>query len=157
MKLKLADFASLAEVVSSVAVLITLVFLVMGIRENTEITRASVFESNINSLMQWRSQIAQDPEIAAMMSGAIDADSLDRVDQYRLIQMTANGLSIYEKAYYSAREYGVKRSPGNEGMGAELSVMDVHRTKPAQGLSYAFALVIVARTVVADDEDIERR
>ena len=41
MKQKLSEWASIAEIVSGIAVVITLVFLIFGIRENTEVTRAA--------------------------------------------------------------------------------------------------------------------
>lgn len=52
--MKLSGWASIAEIISGTAVLITLVFLVFGIRENTEITRAAAYDRNIDSLNQWR-------------------------------------------------------------------------------------------------------
>lgn len=109
MKLNLSEWASLAEVVSSVAVVVTLLFLIVGIRDNTEITRASVYESNINSLMQWRSEISRDRELAEIFRAYGDGtyDRLDPVDYFRMIQMAANGMNVYEKAYYFAREYDV--------------------------------------------------
>ncbi len=109
MNQKLSDWGSIAEIVSGFAVVVTLVFLVLGIRENNELTRASVYESNINGLMQWRSEISRDRETAAIWetyrSGIYD--SLDATDQTRMRQMAANGMNVYEKAYYFAQEYGV--------------------------------------------------
>jgi len=109
MNLKLSEWASVAEVVSSVAVVVTLLFLIFGIRDNTEITKASVYESNINSLMQWRGEISHDRELAEVYQAYTDGtyDTLDPVDYFRMIQMAANGMNVYEKAYYFAREYDV--------------------------------------------------
>lgn len=71
-----------------------------GIRDNTAITRATVYESNIDSLMQWRRETSLDREAAeiwqAYTSGTYD--SLDPVDRLRMIQMAANGMNVYEKA-----------------------------------------------------------
>jgi hypothetical protein len=108
-KPNLSEWASIGELVSGVAVVVTLFVLILGIRANTEITKASVYESNINSLMQWRNEISRDREAAILwetyQSG--EYDSLDPVDQSRMLQMAANGMNVYEKAYYFAREYDV--------------------------------------------------
>jgi hypothetical protein len=45
MAVKLSDWANVAEVVSGVAVVITLIFLILSIRENTEITRAAAYDT----------------------------------------------------------------------------------------------------------------
>ena len=55
---KLSDWASIAEIVSGIAVVVALVFLVVGIRENTEMARASMYERTFDSLNQWRMDIA---------------------------------------------------------------------------------------------------
>jgi hypothetical protein len=60
---KLSEWASVAEVVSGVAIVVTLVFLAVGIRENTEITRAAAYDRNIESLNQWRLGVMQNESL----------------------------------------------------------------------------------------------
>ncbi len=108
MKKSLSDWASIAEIISGFAVVATLIFLIFGIRGNTEITRVAVYESNINSLIEWRSQLIQDRDIARLWEAYTNADieNLDSTDRLRLVQLVANNFNIYEKAYY-AQLYGV--------------------------------------------------
>lgn len=105
---KLAIWASLAEIVSSIAVVVTLVFLVLGIRENTAITRATAYDRSIDSLNDQRRSISEDPELSLLWfkfeSG--DADSWTPHDRMRLSFMVNITFGIYEKAFY-AHLYGV--------------------------------------------------
>ena len=38
--------------------------LILGIRENTEVTRASMFQVTTGRLIEWRNKILEDPEVA---------------------------------------------------------------------------------------------
>ncbi len=105
---KLSDWASIAEIVSGIAVVITITVLVLSIRENTRITRVTVYESHINSLMEWRSQLATDRDVMRLWQSVFNGEheNLDENDFERMVQVVANNLNIYEKAYF-AYEYGV--------------------------------------------------
>jgi len=105
---KLSHWASIAEILSGLAVVITLLLLVVGIRENTEITRASVYGSSIDSMNDFRTRIVDDRDVARLWSAYQlgELDDLDQPDQARLAQLIIMLFGIYEKAYY-AREYDV--------------------------------------------------
>ena len=108
MNQKLSDWASIAEVVSSVAVVITLVFLVLGIRENTATTRAEVYANLIDSINELESQRLGDTELDAhwrlFRNG--QASTLDEDDYRQLTQYSMILARNYEKAYYS-HVYGI--------------------------------------------------
>ena len=101
MNKKLSDLASIAEIVSGIAVVVTLVFLVVGIRENTDITRADAFDRNIESLNQFRLDLAKDPELARIWQEQSESQSMEENDQYRLFLLQLALWGIYEKAYYA--------------------------------------------------------
>jgi hypothetical protein len=105
---KLERWALIAEVVSGVAVVVTLVFLVLGLQANTNATRAAVYGDLVDSINEIQLRAVDNPELIAlqlaMFSGRID--DLDSLERQRLgILMTAIYRN-YEKAYYSNR-YGV--------------------------------------------------
>ena len=108
MKLKLSDWAAIAEVVSGVAVVVTLIFLIVGIRENTEVTRATAYDRNIDSLTQLRTEVVRDPELARIWQAFQDEsrDALSEIDMVRLRLIVNNVFNIYEKSYFSYR-YGL--------------------------------------------------
>jgi hypothetical protein len=106
MKLKLSDWGSIAEVVSGIAVVITLVFLVLEIRQGNSVTRASMYSSFVDGLIENRAQRIQDPEFneayVAFVTGEVGDLSVTELRQ--MVVYMQNVFQIYEKAYYT-RQY----------------------------------------------------
>jgi hypothetical protein len=108
MRLKLSDWASIAEVVSGIAVVISLIFLIVGIRENTEITRAAAYDRNVDGLIAFRADIARDDELAQLWLAYESGKSakLEGIDRLQLNNLINLAFGNYEKAYFN-RKYGV--------------------------------------------------
>jgi len=107
MNQKLSDWASIAEIVSGVAVVVTLVFLVLGIRDNTEATQAATYEGILDSLNDWRVWIASDDELRKSWQAYTEDryEELDADQQYLIAWAQAVVWFIYEKTYL-ADQYG---------------------------------------------------
>ncbi len=109
MNRKLSDWASTAEIVSGVAVVVTLIFLILGIRENTAVTRAAAFDRNIDSINQISIALAQDEELSRLFQyyqeEHLDIDELSNQEWFRVRAIVRSVLRIYETAYYS-KKYG---------------------------------------------------
>ena len=109
MNQKLSDWASIAEIVSGIAVVVTLIFLIVGIRENTAVTRAAAFDRNIDSINQIAITLAQDQELSRIFQyyqeEHLDLDELSSDEWYRVRAIVRSILRIYETAYYS-NQYG---------------------------------------------------
>ena len=106
--MKLKKWALIAEVISGAAVVVTLVFLVVGIRENTSTTRAVAYANLIDSINELESQRLNNSELTAnwrlFRTGQLSNIELDNRGQLALyVQMLARN---YEKAYYS-NLYGI--------------------------------------------------
>ena len=99
----LSAYAQLAEIIASLAVLVTLMFLVGEVRRNTEVTRTSFYAETLGELNDWRMSLAVDPELSrafwAYTSGdpVTDDPSLD--GRLQLILNVQWG--IYEKAFFA--------------------------------------------------------
>ena len=108
MNQKLSDWASLAEIVSGVAVVVTLIFLVLGIRANTAVTQAAVYSSIIDSVNGIQQSLYEDPELSRLYDAYVDRRTaeLEVADQRRVDRIAVSILRVYEKAYFG-REYGV--------------------------------------------------
>ena len=108
MSLKLSDWADIAQIVSGIAVVITLVFVIFEIRENTAITRASVFERSADRLIELRNQTLNDPEIAQLFQAYVEGNTegITGVDAIRLRQFVLNMFQTYEQAYF-AEQHGL--------------------------------------------------
>lgn len=103
MKQKLSEWASVAEIASGVAVVITLVVLVLGVKDNTDAIKASTYAQSINSLNEWRVSIYESREVAsyweAFRTGEVD--ELDDLDISRLAQFVNTLFTIYEHSFFS--------------------------------------------------------
>jgi uncharacterized membrane protein YeiB len=99
--MSLEKWASLAEIVSGIAVVVTLIFLVVGIRENSNIMRASSFTSATDSLIELNRDIMTDGELAEIFEAWVsnDTSQLDPQQRARLNQMAVALFRIYEKAF----------------------------------------------------------
>jgi len=110
MKLNLLEWASLAEIASGLAVLITLIVLIIGVNENTDVMRASFYKDYVDSLNEFQASVLVDPDALrvwdAYINGNGAAAALDGLDQQRLATAILAILRIYEAAYFSNR-YGV--------------------------------------------------
>ena len=100
MKEKLKEWALLAEVISGVAILVTLVFLVLEVRTNSELIRIESFDRNIQSIIDWRMAVIADPSSMEVMA-AYFGDSPEVSKKSMLVTSLWN---LYEKTYY-ARVY----------------------------------------------------
>ena len=104
---RLRVWAQLAEIISGVAVVITLVFLVVEVRENTDLVRATTFDRNMESLIDWRMQIVSNENSLKTMADFWGIEDSDALRQQLLV---VNMWSIYEKTYYAQR-YGLIGKP----------------------------------------------
>lgn len=96
-------WAQLAEIISGVAVVVTLVFLIFEVRENSEMIRANTFDRNIESLIDVRMHIASNENSLRVMT---DHWGIESPDDLRRQLYVVSIWSIYEKTYYSQR-YGL--------------------------------------------------
>ncbi len=103
MNQKLSDWASIAEILSGVAVVATLIFLIVGIRENTEVTRAAAYGGLVTGLNDIGMMIAQDEALAGIWQSYREGDSEELSDdeEFRLRTLLRNMWRVYEWAYYS--------------------------------------------------------
>jgi len=104
----LSNWASFAEIVSGVAVIITLGLLIIGIRENTETTRAAMFASSIESINALERSIMLDADVSEIYAAYVDGHTseLKSAERNRLRLLIANYFRSYDIAY-SMRKYGL--------------------------------------------------
>ena len=104
---KLSTSVQIAEIISSVAVVATLVFLVFEIRQNSDLVRTSMFESQTNALILWRQSLAENQQNRELYfrfetSGV---EPLTEQEKDHLLLILNSLWSTYEQAYLAnARE-----------------------------------------------------
>jgi len=106
--MKLSEWASVAEIVSGIAVVVTIIFLIAGIRENTAITRAVAYDSQMDGLNEWRRNLSQNEQLSRIYTrfAVGKVSELTEDEQYRLILVLNEQLGVYENAFY-ALKYGI--------------------------------------------------
>lgn len=108
MNQKLSDWASIAEIVSGIAVVLTLIFLIVGIRENTAVTRVSVYSDLTQEFSQTDMLRIQDAGFARVVEAFFEetTEALDESDRRTAVAYVNVIFRNYEKAYFS-REYDI--------------------------------------------------
>jgi len=108
MKMKLQEYASFAEIISSLAVLLTLVFFVVELRESTEVTRSAAFGNTTEQLTSLRLTVISDELLSAVWQEYLteNIESQTQLENLRLNGIVLTVLAIYEDAYYSY-DYGI--------------------------------------------------
>ena len=102
--MKLEKWALIAEIIGGIAVVVTLVFLVLGIRENTAITRASAYQTNMDSLNEWRALLVTEDLNEAWNDYMDTGVTSERQADIGVANIML--FAIFEKSFY-AKEYGI--------------------------------------------------
>ena len=101
----LAQLANLGEFVGGVAVLVTLVYLAVQIRQNTKTVAANTQTGLYESWASFSSHVIQDPGVAALVVAAGDPDaSFSPEDAVRLEWLSVRLFGQWENAYAQLRE-----------------------------------------------------
>ena len=105
--MEISKLRTIGEGISVVAVLVTLVFLILEVRENTAAIRTESFGESINKLNEWRLNLAGNRELAQMFADFNDGAvmELDRAERQQFGLVMTSLWSIYETAYF-AQSYG---------------------------------------------------
>lgn len=97
----------IGEIVSMVAIVVTLIFLILEVRENTAAIRTNSFGESVTMLNDWRLQQAANPELAGLYSNYLIQTplNLDQTQRQQLLFILATQWTIYDSAYF-AQQYG---------------------------------------------------
>jgi hypothetical protein len=105
--MEISKLRKIGEGISVVAVLVTLVFLILEVRENTAAIRTESYGESINRLNEWRLNLAVNKELAQMFADFNDGAvmELDRAERQQFGMVMTSLWSVYESAYF-AQSYG---------------------------------------------------
>ena len=91
---------AVGEVAGAIGVIVTLGYLAVQIRQNTRSAREATWHSVLGQLAQFRSLIAQDPEVARVYrEGLRDVTSLNQDDRWRFGALMQSLYSIFEMQF----------------------------------------------------------
>lgn len=94
-------WASVAEVVGSIAVVLTLLALISEMRGERELIRLSAYQTEIQNLNNWRDTVSSDPIKVRLFLDFNKGVVPERdTDEYLILLLTMNNLWVnYESAY----------------------------------------------------------
>jgi hypothetical protein len=98
----LSSWTSIVEIISAIAVVVTLLFLILEVRANTAVTRASLYASTLDALNEMQSVVIQDPDLTRVFYDFLqnEAADFDEMDRRRLQGLVVIMFRNYEKAYF---------------------------------------------------------
>ena len=96
----LQDWGAIGEVVSAVAVIATLVYLAVQIREYRLGMNLATFHSTMQGFNQMNAMLGADPSLAEVLDrGSRDPGSLDLREQYQFVWLQRSYVNIFENLY----------------------------------------------------------
>ena len=101
----LGDLSDLAQVIGAVAVVVSILYLAVQIRQNTRALRLTVHHAMSDAHAHYLALLAQDPNLFHLFRvGAADPASLSEEDQARLNLLLHHIFIEFEDSYYHHRE-----------------------------------------------------
>ena len=101
--MSLQDLGNLGEFVGAVAVVVSLVYLAVQIRQNTQVVRANVELDNARLAAEFNSQVAGNPELVDLWRRSASGEPLDADEQIRWGFLMANLFYRLEGLYRQHR------------------------------------------------------
>lgn len=96
---------AIGEIVGAVAVVLTLGYLAVQIRQNTRALRASTHQALIDSTLMYQSLTLNNPDVARIrLYGAMDPSKLTEEDQYRFRTAMEMLFRLIENAFVQHEE-----------------------------------------------------
>jgi len=130
--MKLQRWALSAEIISGFAVVITLIFLAIEIRSNTEAVRINTYDQLVADIADWDMLLATDNELGEAMMTRIN-EGIENMTDYQAFIDRRPGRSlytIYERAFLQW-EAGTITSRQFERFRSRICAIDLAESNPA--------------------------
>jgi hypothetical protein len=103
--MNLTDLANIGQVIGAIAVVISLIYVALQIRQNTNAVRAATAQSVHEHFANWYTTFASDPSLSAVViNGLKDYGSLSETDKARLVAIFMAFLSYSQNAFLKWRQ-----------------------------------------------------
>lgn len=105
MNQKLSDWSSLAEIVSAVAIVISLIYVGIQVTESTRAVRSATANETAATISNWYMTLGASPETAETYARAMeDPESVSRGEFLQFMYLSHGILTQYQAAYYTSEE-----------------------------------------------------
>ena len=107
--MSLEDLGNIGEFVAAFTVIVTLGYLAVQIRQNTRSVRASMYQSLVESVVNFNTAFTQDSELArAYLEGLEDLDGLSEADRTRVVFALFSHFQIFQSMFYQPRIFTIE-------------------------------------------------
>jgi len=107
---KLSDWASIAEIVSGIAIVVTLIVLLVEVRGNTEAVQAATYQEVSSSIVTALGYRVTDPDVARIWLAGSSGERLELLDQSRYEALVTLNMRHFENAFYQYQIGGIEES-----------------------------------------------
>jgi hypothetical protein len=105
MKRSLQDWANLAEIIGTAAIIFSLVFVGLQISDNTREMRSAAAHNATESLQSWYVQIATNPQAAQVFRRGMSApNALSQDEAFQYLMNMHSAILAYQNVYFLGTE-----------------------------------------------------
>ena len=130
MRLKLSEYASIAEIVGAVAVVLSLIYVGVQVNDSASAVRsASANDANV-AVQNWYLQIGSDAQTTRIFyEGLISEEALPTFDEYQFLMMFHAAFLAFQNSYLIAAEGTIDSELVDALTGAIVLVKDLPGTR----------------------------
>ena len=131
--MKLSHWADVAEILSGIAVVVTLVVLIAGVRENSSLLRASTYADRLETTNEFDRQMISDPELRNIFFAFLRGEASSLQDSQReTLSLVMNQIFRGYEIDFTMMRYGIF---GDEEWSiVQTRMCRTYREAEAQGL-----------------------
>ena len=105
MKFKLSDMASIAEVIGAVAIVVSLIYVGVQVKDSTRAVRSATANETSAALSTWYREIGTDPEAGRVfLDRMTNPELLSREELFRFIFLAHSVMLEFQAVFYLAQE-----------------------------------------------------
>ena len=108
--MKLEKVALIAEIISSVAIVVTLIVLLIEVRGNTAAIHAATYQNVVDSITTPLYARGTDPDTARIWEAGSAGERLEPLDQTRYFNLVGANMRRFENAFYQYQIGGIEES-----------------------------------------------
>ena len=124
--MSLQDLGNIGEAIGGIAVIVTIVYLAIQIRQNTRAVRAAAFQQVVDSFAEFSASLSHDRELVEIViNGNKDYHALNEVDQTRYGLAMRSFIRRAENVFFQTEQGTVK---AETWAGIRGSLITVFRT-----------------------------
>jgi len=128
MKIKLTDWASIAEILGAIAVVISLLFVGLQLNDGNRETRAATTQASLDSEMFFQAELLRYADVWETV--VLDGDTSDPVERRRAIVLFNMVMTLHDNRYQMEKAGYFEFSEYALGSTTQSDFYEVWRTSP---------------------------